>query len=85
MQPINEQKPKKREVDPLPPDNDPFWKEAEVNRYKVGPNLACGRGEHKFIQKGAAAECTKCPVGYNLGAGGEVKDGHIYIRGELLI
>ena len=75
----------KREVEPLPSKEDPFWINAEVNRFQTGPNLICKKGGHKFIQREMTAECISCPAGYNLGAGGEVKDGHIYIKGELLI
>lgn len=57
-----------------------------TERYAVNPPVTCSKDEHSFVQTaGSEATCTKCPTGYNLGAGCEVKNGHIYIVGQLLI
>lgn len=53
---------------------------------KIGPNLACEKGSHEFKYVTALeVECMKCPVGYPLGPGASLKDGHIYIHGEFVI
>jgi hypothetical protein len=53
---------------------------------KLGPNLTCRKGSHEFMYKTALeVECMKCPVGYPLGAGAQLKNGHIYIHGEFVI
>ncbi len=52
----------------------------------VGPIINCEKGKHNFILKvGKNAECTKCNVGYYLGIESEVKNGHIYIHGGLVV
>lgn len=51
---------------------------------KLGPNIITG--EHNFIYtSGTEVECTKCPLGYVVGADTEIKDGHIYIEETLVI
>lgn len=50
----------------------------------LGPDMI--GGEHTFVYKSATeAACTKCPLGYPITPGTEVKNGHIYAHGELLI
>lgn len=52
----------------------------------ISPSVTCTKGNHNFVQvSGTEAECPRCHVGYGLGAGAEVKEGHIYIHGELVI
>lgn len=59
-------------------------KEGEV--LKLGPNLACVKGDHEFKYVTALeVECMKCPIGYPLGPGSELKNGHIYRHGEKII
>lgn len=53
---------------------------------QVKPSATCTKGNHVFVQvSGTEAECPRCHVGYGLGVGAEVKDGHIYIQGELVL
>lgn len=51
---------------------------------KLGPNLICNDHYFKY-QTGTEVRCTKCPIGYQVGPGTEVKNGHIVIHGELVI
>ena len=56
----------------------------------VKPPITCSKTEHSFRlvrnEMGIAAECVKCPVGYPLPPiGWELKEGHIYIHGQLVI
>lgn len=71
----------------VPDNRDKFWKVGEHqadNRVLTLKQVSCVGG-HTFRQIGFDAECTKCPVGYPLGIGGEVKDGHIYVKGVFLV
>ena len=53
---------------------------------KLGENLACEKNNHVFKYVTALeVECMKCPVGYPLGPGSQLKDGHIYLHGEFVI
>jgi hypothetical protein len=53
-------------------------------KLSLGPNRVCN--EHNFVRrKQSEAYCTKCPVGYYIPPGGELKEGHIYIDGQRLI
>ena len=55
----------------------------------IKPSITCSKSEHYFrlvqTEMGLSAECTKCPVGYPLVPGAEIKDGHIYIHGSFVI
>lgn len=71
----------------VPDNRDKFWtvgKYQADNKVLTLKQMSCA-GRHTFRQIGFNAECTKCPVGYPLGIGGEVREGHIYIKGELVI
>jgi hypothetical protein len=60
--------------------------EPEIKDHTVQPSLTCGKGEHYFVQvSGTEVRCRKCPVGYNIGPGYEVKNGHVILHGQLLI
>jgi hypothetical protein len=53
---------------------------------RVKDPLTCIKGRHEFAYASALeAKCKKCPVGYILPEGSEIKDGHIYIKDELVI
>lgn len=76
---------KEKEV-PAVPDDHPFWERAEKNEFKIGEPLNCEIKKHKFIQSvGLEARCQICNVGYNLPVEGQVRDGHIFIKEELVI
>jgi len=46
---------------------------------KVGDDLICWKDKHNFAYKSSSeAKCTKCPLGYPIGVGNTLKDGHIY-------
>lgn len=53
----------------------------------VRPVQHCAKGDHYFgYVSGTEVLCQKCKtVGYPIGAGTEVKNGHIYIHGTLVI
>jgi hypothetical protein len=51
---------------------------------KIGPNII-GR-EHNFMYiSGTEVMCRKCPLGYVVGPGTELRGGHIYLEDELVI
>lgn len=61
-------------------------KENESEILRLGENLSCAMADHYFVRNELnEAECRKCPIGYPLGIGSEVKNGHIYIHGEFVI
>lgn len=47
--------------------------------------ITCAKGGHVFDRQGQNAKCRKCPVGYPLGVGMDVVDGHIYAGNELVL
>ena len=53
----------------------------------VRPSQHCAKGDHYFdYVSGTEALCQKCrTVGYPIGAGTEVKNGHIFIHGEMVL
>jgi len=58
--------------------------EIESEMITLKPSVACE--EHEFAHvSGLEVKCKNCPVGYQLGAGAILKDGHIYIGEQLLI
>ena len=60
--------------------------EADIKDHRVQPALTCVKGEHYFVQiNGTEVQCRKCPVGYNIGPGTTIKDGHIYIHNTFLV
>lgn len=55
---------------------------------KLGPNKIGDKHYFEVIRDGGGylvAQCTKCPHGYHLGPRETVKDGHIYIEGDLVV
>ena len=63
-----------------------FWLEAENERIKIKDPVTCEKGKHEFFRsQSMEAMCRKCPIGFVLSVGNEVKDGHIYLHGTLLI
>lgn len=68
-------------VDDLPNQKDDFWKDADNRTYKVEARLCT----HNFKRVSATqAECT-CGVGFNIQGPYEVKEGHIYLHGSLVV
>ena len=72
------------QLDPLPPSENEFWQGAEVNKIELKPVKEC---KHRFkrTKKSREVECVNCHIGYMLDARSTLKDGHIYIGGELAI
>jgi len=53
---------------------------------RLKPSLNCKNNEHFFYRIGSQeAWCNKCPVGYPLSFGTEIREGHIYINDEFVI
>lgn len=53
--------------------------------FHIGANLIC-QNRHYFVYKsGIEVMCTKCPLGYPILPGTEIKNGHLYIHGEFVI
>ena len=76
----------KKEIESLPAQEDKFWEKAETNLYKL-KEISCQKGGHEFVyvRTGREAKCRKCPVGYILPIGAEIKKGHIFIKGQLVV
>jgi hypothetical protein len=69
-------------LDNLPGNDDEYWKDADIKKVKITDSPKC---EHTFVRtKGNHVEC-KCGVGYFLSPGFEVREGHIYALGKLVI
>ena len=80
---MEEKSSKKEKLDPLPESGDEFWKHADVNVIRLKETKSC---EHNFVRtRGVEAQCVKCGAGFWLGPGFEVKSGHIYKHGELVV
>ena len=76
----------KNQLEPLPKSDDKFWEGAENEKMTLGADRVCGKGTHSFIRiKQNEAKCQKCPLGFILPPGGDVKDSSIYIENERLI
>lgn len=72
-------------LDALPSNGDVFWNEAETERVTLKPDVVCQKGGHVFLSRSATeVKCQKCPVGYILTPGSEIRDGHIYLENQLL-
>lgn len=52
------------------------------------PPVTCAKGEHSFTlvrtDMGPAAEC-RCGLGFQISPGAEIKDGHIFVHGTLVV
>lgn len=62
--------------------------EKENSILKPGPNRIGSEHYFEVTRDGGGylvAQCTKCPHGYHLGPGQTVKEGHIYVDGQLVI
>lgn len=63
--------------------------ESEGETLKVQPSLSCDKGLHFFIYEqtpvGIGAKCTKCPVGFPISPGTVIREGHIYLEGNLVV
>lgn len=80
----NEGKPEEK-LPPLPENADRFWRGAEKYVFTPGKSVTCEE-KHYFVRKsGTEVQCRDCPVGYMIMPGYEVKDGHIYQHGTLVI
>jgi hypothetical protein len=57
---------------------------------KVGPPLSCIKGGHYLVVDGMEMgmrriRCDRCPVGFYITGDDELRDGHVYTKGKLLI
>ena len=68
----------KMDLDPLPPSNDDYWKEADVHTNLI-PEKVHKDEPHYFVRKtGRSAQCTHCDWGFDLDPGDRIEDGHLY-------
>ena len=62
------------------------WDDIPKEKIIPKPPITCTKGDHIFYQANTReAKCRTCPVGYILGFGMTVMDGHIYKGDELVI
>jgi hypothetical protein len=53
---------------------------------RIQPSLTCEKGRHFFQRiSGVEIKCQKCPIGYPVSGGTEVKNGRVMIHGQLVI
>jgi hypothetical protein len=57
---------------------------------KLGPSLTCSKGGHEFMVDGMEMgmrriRCTRCPIGFYLSTKEELRDGHVYRQGKLMV
>jgi hypothetical protein len=77
---------KSEKPEPLPANGSDFWKNAENEKCKVGPNRVCDRALHEFeMVNGREVKCVRCPLGYVLSVGADIRKKHIYFHGEFVI
>lgn len=67
----------------LPESTSDYWEHAEINLREIKPKDKC---EH-FFRYVTAREihCDKCGCGYFLGVGDELRNGHLYYEGTLIV
>ncbi len=56
----------------------------ENNIVTLKPNIICSEHYFEYVN-GTEVMCTKCPLGYGVTPDTEVKDGHIFLEGNLVI
>lgn len=79
--------PQKSEKKELPPilDDHPIFKGGERYNFTLSKEVTC-KNSHDFVRiSGIEAKCKRCPVGTMITPANEVKNGHIYLHGSLLI
>lgn len=60
--------------------------ETTMERHTVKDSVTCARDTHMFVMvSGTEAECTKCHIGFVLGPGVTLNEGHLYLSGELMV
>lgn len=59
-------------------------KDAEVEVVEVKPKPKCEHGGNLRYVDSQGVECSKCRVGFYIGAGDRLKDGHLYHRDMLI-
>ncbi len=70
----------RKKLDPLPNAGDSFWPEdADNKEITAGRSLTCEKGQHVFTygKRANEAKCNRCPIGYILSVGAEIKNGRI--------
>lgn len=79
----NGEKKGKKEVENLPPNTDSFWDNADKEVIKLTKAKSC---KHYFLRiSGIEVECQNCHAGFQISLGYQVKNGHIYLHGSLVI
>lgn len=79
----NGEKPKN--VD-LPDHNNEFWPEDAQNYTFKTKQVSCSsRHNFEMTKQANNVKCNECGVGYYLSPGMELKDGHIYFKGNIVI
>ncbi len=74
-----------KQVDELPKNDDSYWLPSRPEKYELHKPVTCKKEDHFFKEVAAGdVRCTKCGLGYLLGDC-EIIDGHIYLKGQILI
>lgn len=76
----------RKKLDDLPgSDNEDFWKDAEIHT-NLKPHTELSEDGHYFERiKGNEAKCKNCGWGFALDPQDEIKKGHLYANGKLII
>lgn len=69
-------------LDPLPSSDSKYWENADINRHILKEEPKC---DHSFKRTKSNEVVCGCGVGYFISPGDELKDGHIYRHGSLMI
>jgi hypothetical protein len=70
-----------KKLDELPPSSDKYWEFSDRYAREMKPNECV----HNFEYKDSNAQCTKCGFGLFIDDRDEIKEGHLYRDGKLII
>lgn len=67
----------------LPKSESEYWENAEVELRNMAEPTKC---EHYFLQDGSRGiKCHRCGIGFFVGVGDVLKDGHLYHSNKLIV
>ena len=74
---------KKEKLESLPASDDKEWGEAEIQSWPLKEPKKC---EHYFMYLTAGqVKCKNCHIGFFLGIGDSLKEGHLYRQNKLVL